>query len=215
MRPFIIADNQDLTKSGFLYLINKKGLTDRSVKSVEDKRRLIDALLLNPNAVVILDYSLFDFGSFSEILSLKSRFPNSSWMFVAEDYVYSFIHSVEINFASVCMVFKDETMSILYEALLSAQKGNRYLSERVIQISASENKSPIQENKLTQTEIEIVKLIAGGLTTKEIAGIRFLSVHTIMSHRKNIFRKLEVNNVHEMTRYAARAGWIDLSDYYI
>ena len=39
--------------------------------------------------------------------------------------------------------------------------------------------------------------------------------HTINSHRKNIFRKLGVNNVHEATKYAMRAGIVDLAEYYI
>jgi DNA-binding CsgD family transcriptional regulator len=60
-----------------------------------------------------------------------------------------------------------------------------------------------------------VKEMAMGKTTKEIALLRFVSVHTIMTHRKNIFRKIEVNNIHEATKYAIRAGIVDMADYYI
>lgn len=69
--------------------------------------------------------------------------------------------------------------------------------------------------KLTQTEIEILKDIALGMTTKEIADKRFSSFHTVNTHRKNIFRKLGVNNVHEATKYALRAGLVDSAEYYI
>jgi len=71
------------------------------------------------------------------------------------------------------------------------------------------------ENVLTNTEKIILKEIALGKTTKEIAAERNLSFHTVNSHRKNIFRKLEVNNVHEATKYAMRAGIVDLAEYYI
>jgi DNA-binding CsgD family transcriptional regulator len=54
-----------------------------------------------------------------------------------------------------------------------------------------------------------------GKSTKEIASERFSSIHTITTHRKNIFRKIGVNSVHEATRYALRAGLIDQADYYI
>jgi DNA-binding CsgD family transcriptional regulator len=54
-----------------------------------------------------------------------------------------------------------------------------------------------------------------GKTTKEIAYEQNLSFHTINTHRKNIFRKLEINNVHEAIKYALRAGIIDLSEYCI
>ena len=57
--------------------------------------------------------------------------------------------------------------------------------------------------------------IALGLTTREIAEKRFSSFHTINTHRKNIFRKLNVNNIHEATKYALRAGMVDAAEYYI
>ena len=68
---------------------------------------------------------------------------------------------------------------------------------------------------LTKTEIEILKEIAQGRTTKEIALARFSSFHTVNTHRKNIFRKLNINTAYEATRYALRAGLIDSADYYI
>ena len=63
--------------------------------------------------------------------------------------------------------------------------------------------------------MEIVKAIAQGKTTKEIAAERVSSIHTITTHRKNIFRKLGINTAHEVVKYAFRAGLIDSSDFYI
>ena len=68
---------------------------------------------------------------------------------------------------------------------------------------------------MTKTEVEILKEIAVGLTTREIAEKRFSSFHTVNTHRKNIFRKLGVNNVHEAIRYAMRSGLVDAAEYYI
>lgn len=79
--------------------------------------------------------------------------------------------------------------------------------------------APKQEEQekinLTKTETEILKDIALGMTTKKIAEKRFSSFHTVNTHRKNIFRKLGVNNVHEATKYALRAGLVDSAEYYI
>ena len=68
---------------------------------------------------------------------------------------------------------------------------------------------------LTATETDILREIARGKTTKEIAIERCSSFHTVNTHRKNIFRKLDVNTAYEATRYALRAGLIDAADYYI
>jgi len=58
-------------------------------------------------------------------------------------------------------------------------------------------------------------LIARGLSVKEIAAERISSTHTIITHKKNIFRKLGVNNVYEATKYALRAGLVEMVEYYI
>ena len=57
--------------------------------------------------------------------------------------------------------------------------------------------------------------VAFAINSKEIAAERFLSVYTVMTHRKNIFRKLRVNNAQEAIRYALRAGIVDPLEYYI
>ena len=65
---------------------------------------------------------------------------------------------------------------------------------------------------LTDMEVNTILWVE---TTKEIAYEKNLSFHTVNSHRKNIFRKLEVNNVHEAIKYAIRAGIYDAAEYYI
>jgi DNA-binding NarL/FixJ family response regulator len=58
-------------------------------------------------------------------------------------------------------------------------------------------------------------LIANGMTTKEIAQRKNISHHTVSTHRKNIFRKLEVTSASELIMSAIKAGWIDNIEYYI
>jgi DNA-binding NarL/FixJ family response regulator len=108
-------------------------------------------------------------------------------------------------------------LSEIREALNAVNRHNRYLSQRalesiIIQQQQEEDKT---DSILTETETEIVKAIAQGKTTKEIASERFSSVHTITTHRKNIFRKLGVNTAHEVIKYALRAGLVDSSEFYI
>ena len=56
---------------------------------------------------------------------------------------------------------------------------------------------------------------AEGKTAKEIASLRNSSIHTIITHKKNIFHKLEVNSTYESTKYAIRAGIAEAIEYYI
>lgn len=60
MREFIIADNQDITKAGMMFLLSKQKDTALLLEA-DNKAELIQQLRLHPEAVVILDYTLFDF----------------------------------------------------------------------------------------------------------------------------------------------------------
>jgi DNA-binding NarL/FixJ family response regulator len=114
------------------------------------------------------------------------------------------------------VVFKDGHLSELREALNAVSHHTRYLSQRALEtVITQQQEEDKADSILTQTETEIVKAIAQGKTTKEIAAERFSSVHTITTHRKNIFRKLGINTAHEAVKYALRAGLIDPSEFYI
>jgi DNA-binding NarL/FixJ family response regulator len=106
-------------------------------------------------------------------------------------------------------------MSIIREAIQAATNRKRYISQRAMEIILTKEQQEEEHSVLTATEIEIVKAIALGKTTREIASDRFSSIHTITTHRKNIFRKLGVNTAHEIVKYALRAGWVDASEFYI
>lgn len=60
MREFIIADNQDITKAGMMFLLSKQKET-ALLLDAGNKAELVQQLRLHPEAVVILDYTLFDF----------------------------------------------------------------------------------------------------------------------------------------------------------
>ena len=99
-----------------------------------------------------------------------------------------------------------------------ALKHKKHLSEQLLEliIQAGEEKNHTAgPSGLTQSELEIVRLIAEGYTTKEIAHKKIISFHTVMTHRKNIFRKLEINNVTELIRFAVRQGLTDYLEYNI
>lgn len=65
---------------------------------------------------------------------------------------------------------------------------------------------------LSQREREIVVCVVGGMTNKEIADRLFLSVHTVITHRKNISRKLQIHSVAALTIYAIANKLIDIAD---
>ena len=213
MRKYIIADNQELTRFAL------EGLLQTSEEAVVyrafDREGLVALLKEHQSAVVLLDYTLFDFADEDQLLIIAERFSLSYWILISDDLTPQFIRRVVYSSHQFSVVFKDSPLHEVREALNAVGRHTRYLSQRALETIITQQQEEDTPNVLTTTEMEIVKAIALGKTTKEIAAERFSSIHTVTTHRKNIFRKLGINTAHEAVKYALRAGLIDPSEFYI
>ena len=210
----LLADKQDITRAGLTYVIEKmEGL---ETKFVEDKAELMLALKENEDTVVILDYTLFDINDAAELLILNQRFPYTRWLLFCEDLSADFVRVLIASSSMFSVLLKESQMMEIKEAIRFCVASKRFVCQRMMEVLlAPVQQEPEEKVNLTKTETEILKDIALGMTTKEIAVKRFSSFHTVNTHRKNIFRKLGVNNVQEATKYALRAGLVDSAEYYI
>ena len=210
MRNYIIADNQELTRFALENI-----LQGETVFRAFDRAGLVALLKEHESAVVLLDYTLFDFADEDQLLIIAERFNLSNWILISDELTPQFIRRVVYASHQFSVVFKDGPLSEIREALNAVNRQTRYLSQRALETIITQQQEEETPSILTTTEMEIVKAIALGKTTKEIAAERFSSIHTITTHRKNIFRKLDINTAHEAVKYALRAGLIDPSEFYI
>ncbi len=208
----ILCDNQDITRVGLQWLCNEMKYND--IAFAADKAALAKLLDEQEQAVVVLDYTLFDFASFDELLIWQQRFQSVQWLLFSETLTNDFVRLVVASSPRFGLILKDAPLPQIRQALHDALRGEPYHYAPLVQM-ADEQWQEVERAKLTKTEMEILRDIALGLTTKEIAEKRFSSFHTVNTHRKNIFRKLNVNNIHEATKYALRAGMVDAAEYYI
>ena len=209
MREFIIADNQDITKAGMMFLLSSQKDTALLLEA-DNKTELVQQLRLHPQAVVILD----------ELIVLHERFKEADWLLFSDELSMEFLRQVLFSSMAFGVVLKDNSKEEILSALQCASRKERFICNHVSNLLLSgSNASPVRhtlkDDLLTPAERSVLKEIALGKTTKEIAAEKNLSFHTVNSHRKNIFRKLGVNNVHEATKYAMKAGIVDLVEYYI
>lgn len=184
----------------------------------DDKYELMEQLRQNPDALVVLDYTLFDINDVEELQILHDRFPLARWILFSVDLSMDFVHRVIAMGSNCSVLLKESSMHEIRECIDYALRRQRYICQRTAEMLLTPDAAHVadeDEVRLTRTETEILKDIALGMTTKEIAEKRFSSFHTVNTHRKNIFRKLGVNNVHEATKYALRAGLVDSAEYYI
>ena len=212
----LISDSQYLiTESLKLILQNdERFIVDKVVTEKED---LLEVLKLNSSLILIIDPSLTDIEGFADLKDLLSSFPDLKLLIitnsVSKKELYEY-NSIGITNVILKTAGKDE----ISEALNSLINGKKYYSNELLDLlfDTGERKNSTEEtSQLTNAEIEIVRLIAEGLTTKEIAARKFISFHTVISHRKNIFRKLGVTSISELIMFSIKAGLINTIEYNI
>lgn len=211
---FVIADNQDITKAG-LRLYIQSLFDGASIAEATGKVELVETLMAYEEAVVvILDPALFHLKNGEELLGIERRFPDVSWILFSNELEESLIRKLSM-YRNFSMVLKENSGEEIGSVLKCAAQGERFLCHQITNLLLAGSNKPELHPVLTPTEIDILKLIAHGKSVKEIATLRTSSVHTIITHKKNIFRKLEINNIYEATKYALRAGLVEMIEYYI
>lgn len=167
--------------------------------------------------LLITDMASLDFDKPNDLQFLKQKYPQLSILILTNSISKDEFN--RLNRAGIRnIIYKTAERDEILTAIDSAIRGKKFYSGEVLDLilGLGQNKPVIEDNvQLTISEVEIVRLIAGGMTTKDIAEKKCISFHTVNTHRKNIFRKLGVSNASELIIHAIKAGWIDNIEYYI
>jgi len=212
----IIADTQFLVVESLKSLLqeDEKYSVD-SVVSV--KSELINVLGKIDKGLLIIDYVLIDSFEIAELKKINQDYPDVPILVLTNSLTKPEI--LELTKSGIKnIIYKTADKDELFSAIELTIKRKNYYSEEILDLLVEPaEKVHLNEKpgRLTFSEIEIVKLIANGLTAKEIALKKHISFHTVNTHRKNIFRKLGVSNASELIMAAIKAGWIDNIEYYI
>ena len=215
MKKIIISDGQPLFCEGIIKVIeNINGF--KILNSVSSKIDLFDCLNSSEADILIIDFETTNGFEITDFSLLKIAHPKLKILVINanknKDIVYKVLKTGVVNY-----VLKDCDINDFEEALNATKSKEKYFSKYIIDVLLNKKIRNKDNNKvnLTNKEIEIIKLIAQGLTTKDIANKIFISYHTVTTHRKNILNKLELKNTSELVMYAVSNGIIETIEYYI
>lgn len=204
-KNIIIADNQFLTRMGLMAYMRELFGDRVSLCSVSTKKALIATLTDYPGSIVMLDFSLFDITSIDSLLILGLRFDKAHWVLVSQHFSKEFIIRMSVQ-ENTSLLSKSSSAQDFHLGISLALEHRSFYNKDIADWLQERDNEPTLRSPLTKTEKEILRLLAEGMNTKSIATSRHSSVYTVATHKKNIFRKLDVNNVYEAVRYAVRAG---------
>ena len=121
MRNYIIADNQELTAYALQSLLKRD--EGSAVFRAVDKSGLTELLKEHEDAVVFLDYTLFDFADEDQLLIVAERFSLSEWILISDELTPQFIRRVVYSSHQFSLVFKDGPIPSCGLFLPSVQSG--------------------------------------------------------------------------------------------
>ncbi len=198
----IIADDHLLIAETWATLINMDPEFE-VVKVFDNTKSLIDEITDIKPDIAILDININPFSGIEATKMIKKLAPGTKIIGVSMHNQPSFAKKMIRNGATG-YVTKNSSKVEMYDAIRAVMKGEKYICAEIQrnitnQLLVDEDDNKL--SKLTEREIEIIKLIKNGSTNKEIAESLFLSPRTVETHRARILKKLGLKNSLSLVKY--------------
>ena len=202
-----ISDDHKIIRDGLRVLIERtSGL--RVSGDAADGRALVDGVhKLRPD-VVVTDMSMGELNGIEATLQLRSGGYRGIIIMLSmhdERRIVSQALEAGVN----AYIHKDDAFNEILTAIEAVRGGKIWLSPGLTPLMENGGVSTLTE-LLSSREREVLQLLAEGYGTKEVAHTLHVSPKTIEVHRLNLFAKLKVNNVVDLTRIALKEGLVQL-----
>ncbi len=217
MKSILIIDDHPLFMEGLKAIIGRSNKFEVTGEAGNAHQGLRMAKKYKPDLVVV-DISLPGTNGIQLTREIRDLLPETRIIIVSMhskvDYIVEAFQAGATGY-----VVKESASEKLLKGLESVAKGEYFLDSAVShQVVKALMKIPGKEAKITDAdygsltprEQEIMRLLAEGLSAKEIAEKLFISPKTVENHRANIMNKLGLHSTMELVRYAAKLGLIDV-----
>jgi len=212
-----LADDHEMFREGLKFIIttNPEYVI---VGEAGNGREAFDKIeQLRPD-LVILDISMPEMTGIEVARQVRKYYPEIKIIILSRHDNEEYINQV-VKYGVHGYTLKENASSDLHKAISEVMKGNLFLSSSImtkIIIDYSKDKNKKAENTntslfstLSNREIEIIKLIAEGKTSKEIASLKRITNATVKVHRANIMGKLNIHKSTDLVKYAIKVGLVD------
>jgi len=208
----LIVDDHQLFREGLANLIGGSDEIDVIAQAENAKQAIEMTSKLNPD-VVIMDIGLPEINGMEATKILKKKYPSIKIIALSMHSDKHYIKGM-LEVGASGYLLKNSTHNQVMEAVKSVYNGKKYLSSTITEVLIDnylgKDEQSNEESLLTQRESEILKLIAEGISTRDIAKKLFVSVKTIGTHKQNILEKLNLKSTTDLVKYAIKHEIISL-----
>ncbi len=205
----IIADTQYLIRKGLKALLaDLPGV--KVVAEAANKENLFTQLYSLRPDIVIIDHTNLESFRVDDINTINTISPETRILIISDIYNDILVQQV-VESGITGFLTKTCDKNEIIEAVQAVAAGKKMFCHKVLDIileNPVRNSQNCEPAILSVREIEIIRLIANGYTTRQIATTLYRSFHTISTHRKNIMKKLGINSTSDLLMYAMNTGLI-------
>jgi len=204
----LVADEFDLVRDGLRSLLSSRPGWQICAEAINGREAVEKAIQFRPN-IAVLDLRLPELNGLEAARRIHQALPSTGIIVLVPENSEELTQEAS-DAGAHSLILKSDAKRLLVAAIESVARQRGFLSaatpERGRQ-SRAESQSPWAKarrprRRLTPREREIVQIVVGGRTNKEIAALLVRSVKTIEAHRANIMNKLGLQRLSELVRYA-------------
>jgi DNA-binding NarL/FixJ family response regulator len=211
----LIADDHDVMRQGTRTVIERQTGWEVCGVATNGREAVAQASELKPD-IVILDMTMPQLNGLDASVQIKREVPGAEILMFTAHEADDLIRSA-FDAGIKSFIAKTEAHQFLVEAIESLARHKPYFTAKVSDIlfsnilnrTAGRRDDAEPGQRLTAREREIVQLIAEGKSNKEVAAALQISVRTAETHRANLLRKLNLDSVAGLVRYAIRNKLIE------
>lgn len=207
----LLADDHALVRAGFRSLLGRIPFVE-VIAEAKDGREAVELARKYRPDIALIDLAMPRLNGLEAIARITKQFPNTMVivlsMYANQEYVMKAMQAGARGY-----LIKEDAVSELKSAIKGVKDGELYFSPRISKHLTEGYMERIGVRhdplgKLTPRQREILQLIAEGNNTKEIAFLLKVSVKTVETHRTRLMRRLRIDNIPSLVRYAMRAGMV-------
>lgn len=204
----LLADDHVLFRQGLASLIGARAEWEIVGEASDGEEAVRLAEALHPQ-IAVLDIEMPGMNGLEAARRIRQVSPTTRILALS---MYGDVHYVQrmLEAGASAYVLKNEAMDDLVQAIAAVQRGGRFISsnarDRVLATPA--RSVEVDKATLSERERDVLRLLAAGMRTKEIAETLRISVKTVETYRSRIMLKLGIDNLPGLVKFAIRAGLI-------
>jgi len=210
----LLADDHQIIREGLRSLLTDQKDIEVVAEADNGRSALTFVEKIRPD-IVLMDIAMPDINGIEATRQIKAATPDIRILALSMHSDQRFVGDM-LRAGASGYLLKDCAGAELVQAIRTVYEGKVYLSPAIAGIVTEGFINPAgamgvdARQVLTVRELEVVQLLAEGLSTKEVAFKLNVSIKTVETHRKNIFDKLNLSSIAELTKYAIREGLTSL-----